>query len=598
MQFKKILVFVMAMVMVIGTCAPAAYAATEIATRSTRANHSHEVIESDLYQNITGVVEILSELSEMDYNEAIAYGYAYVNDNGYVEAVMEALRKAEEIIENTDLDNLEIDKDLKDKLCLELSSASLTLEEIAVLVSDYAPENCKSVIAALPELTSKLLHWYENVYNTYMCAHETLTSDVRNAMENAKKEVELAINALCETFTAKVAEYAGIASDAIYNASHGKYELTENSFYVALGDAIYAQKLAELLYLNNKYTQFGLENVHYEDLANADIVTVKFNNGEFFAFAYAQTMGLAAQIVKSNEDLMCWYHNDVIGAEVKKTLGGYGISLEAELIELNWDKYLNDDAQDVLNKALRELKLAFIEKGVPEYCYIDINPAIEKVLVAGDLDLPGISTNVTPIEIPVAELAVYYVENLLYSYAQFTERTLVTLNSVYEASPDATVIITGVNNPFEGLFRALDHSNPAVDSADKVIKGVVDGLNAQLYAYALLREKTIFVNSDNAVDIYNALDVVCHHVYDDCIDVDCNRCAEVREAPGHTFVDYVSNNDATCTNNATGTSKCEYCDSTDTKILPNTTLPHEWKNATCTDPQTCKECGETRGSAL
>ncbi len=37
-----------------------------------------------------------------------------------------------------------------------------------------------------------------------------------------------------------------------------------------------------------------------------------------------------------------------------------------------------------------------------------------------------------------------------------------------------------------------------------------------------------------AEQILKALVVTCDHVYDDCADVDCNRCGELREAPGHT----------------------------------------------------------------
>lgn len=58
-------------------------------------------------------------------------------------------------------------------------------------------------------------------------------------------------------------------------------------------------------------------------------------------------------------------------------------------------------------------------------------------------------------------------------------------------------------------------------------------------------------------------------------------------ALGHTFADYASNNDATCTANATETGKCVRCDATDTRIVADSMAAHTEKvldavTATCT----------------
>ena len=71
---------------------------------------------------------------------------------------------------------------------------------------------------------------------------------------------------------------------------------------------------------------------------------------------------------------------------------------------------------------------------------------------------------------------------------------------------------------------------------------------------------------------------------------------------GHTFTNYVYNNDATCTANGTETAKCDRCDATDTREKANTMLEHNIittgdKEATCTvegytGDKVCKDCGE------
>ena len=71
-------------------------------------------------------------------------------------------------------------------------------------------------------------------------------------------------------------------------------------------------------------------------------------------------------------------------------------------------------------------------------------------------------------------------------------------------------------------------------------------------------------------------------------------------ALGHSFTNYVSDNNATCTEDGTKTAKCDRCDETDTVTDANTKLGHDFADATCTDPKTCKRdgCTVTEGNAL
>lgn len=52
---------------------------------------------------------------------------------------------------------------------------------------------------------------------------------------------------------------------------------------------------------------------------------------------------------------------------------------------------------------------------------------------------------------------------------------------------------------------------------------------------------------------------------------------------GHSFTSYVSDNNATCTSNATQTAKCDRCDVTDTKEYPDSMLKHRFDGKTVTN---------------
>ena len=89
----------------------------------------------------------------------------------------------------------------------------------------------------------------------------------------------------------------------------------------------------------------------------------------------------------------------------------------------------------------------------------------------------------------------------------------------------------------------------------------------------------------------------------------CDVCKKVLiaqetvKANGHSFTNYVSNNDATCTEDGTKTAKCDNCDETDTVTDEGTKLGHSFTNyvsnndATCTEDGTktakCDRCDET-----
>jgi hypothetical protein len=84
-------------------------------------------------------------------------------------------------------------------------------------------------------------------------------------------------------------------------------------------------------------------------------------------------------------------------------------------------------------------------------------------------------------------------------------------------------------------------------------------------------------------------------------DVICESCQQtMKTALGHNYETYTSDNNATCTEDGTKTSKCTRCDATDTIADPDTKLGHNMSSATCTEASKCQreECEYTEGDAL
>ena len=75
---------------------------------------------------------------------------------------------------------------------------------------------------------------------------------------------------------------------------------------------------------------------------------------------------------------------------------------------------------------------------------------------------------------------------------------------------------------------------------------------------------------------------------------------------GHTFTNYVPNNDAACTVDGTETAKCDYCNATDTKTIAGSAIGHNWNQTvyvwsedgkTCTASRTCRNDADHKEEA-
>ena len=292
----------------------------------------------------------------------------------------------------------------------------------------------------------------------------------------------------------------------LYNATHGEYEIDRFSKYVALGEKeAYADELAALLGMADRYVKMGLSDNYLADVAGADLVTVKFDNGEFFTFAYNQVMGMAAELINGNASLVNLMKNPYYGATVKEYLTAY-VNLDAKAEELNWNAYLDARAQGVLRETLANVKTLMLQDGVPEVYAFDIGAILTEMLNEGNMDNPTVVINLV-LEIPVADLALAAIENVLYGYVRFAYEFQAVVNEIHAVSPDAEVVISGIENPVIGLTLNVAGTEVNVGEYAEYVQYVVDALNVHLYAYALANDNTTYVGGNTAADILNALTV-------------------------------------------------------------------------------------------
>ncbi|MBQ5887542.1 MAG: dockerin type I repeat-containing protein [Clostridia bacterium] len=423
------------------------------------------------------------------------------------------------LIENPAAFNFDSAVEAITTLLNELDAAVATVKaataQIVTLTNDVsvtAQSICREAAASKTQIMDAL-YTAETVLQTSGVATETL---MRNAYAAAEAYVVGTLNkvnadmvsllTLCNTeLQNAVNNVVTAVNTCLYNATHGEYEIDRFSKYVALGgNAAYADELAALLGLSDRYVKMALTDNYLAEVAGADLVTVKLDNGEFLTFAYNQVMGMAAELINGNASLVNLMKNPYYGATVKEYLTAY-VNLDAKAEELNWSAYLDARAQGVLRETLANVKTLMLQDGVPEVYAFDIGAILTEMLNEGS-DEDFIVVNLV-LEIPVADLAVAAIENVLYAYVRFANEFSSVLNTIHAVSPEAEVVVTGIQNPVTGMSLNIAGTEVNVSAYAEYVDYIVDVLNLHLYAYALATDNTTYVESNTATDIRNALNV-------------------------------------------------------------------------------------------
>ena len=166
-----------------------------------------------------------------------------------------------------------------------------------------------------------------------------------------------------------------------------------------------------------------------------------------------------------------------------------------------------------------------------------------------------------------------------------TSITSVTLpNSIIKINNQA---FTGCNNIEKVYYlgNLSDRVEMYIGSSNDAILGKF------IYDSCIGSETHTFDNScDTTCNVCDAAREI-KHTYDNNCDAVCNVCSHTREVAEHKYINYASNNDATCENDGTKTGYCFYCDKANTITDVGTAKGHKYTNACDTD---CDTCGDIR----
>ena len=485
-----------------------------------------------LYEELMVAVEAAEGIGEMKISELVA-AVMYAVENPEEADFSEAIAYAEELL---------------GLACEALGIVGDAAKEIAGLTEDIAiaGEKIDAQLIALNGEMEITVGAVEAILTAAGADAEALLGEACAAVDAfVTTTVDTVITdaaalvAACELeLTAAVNEFVAAVETALYKATHGDVTVDCVATYTAIGDEadVYTSDLAELL---------GVEVAALD--AETDLVTIEFGGEELSAFVNGQIAGMIAETVKANEDLVNVLNSNA-GAMILAELNKMGIDLEAEVADLAWENYLDETAIGVKDETLAGIAAVLMDHDAMMETYtLDVG-AIISPIISAELGVEVIVDCI--VVIPVAELVIAAVDNLLYAYVDTAAQCVAMIEGVQEMAPEAEVVILGLTDAAEEL--ELKVGNIEIDLGEYE-DAIGTFANVHYFAYALLNgENTTFVAEKDAEAIYAALNVT---------DL------------GHDWAAVVT--DPTCTEDGYTTYTCSKCGETYTAD-ETTAIDHAW----------------------
>ena len=437
-----------------------------------------------IYESLMDAVEAAEEIGDMEIGDLIDAVMAAVENPAEAD-FSEAVAHAEELL---------------GLACKALGIVGDAAKEIAALTTDIA--------AASEKINAQLIALNGDLESAVGAIESTLTAagaDAEALLGEACAAIDAfvtttadtvitdaaALVAACELeLTAAVNEFVAAVETALYKATHGDVTVDCVATYTAIGDEV--EGLAE---------ELGLQPGKLSE--KTALVTVDFDGEELSAFVNAQIAGMIAEVidkaVKDNATLASWLYNPTFGPMIQAELDKMGIDLDAKMAPLAWDKYLDETAISVKDETLAGIATVLKDHDAMMETYtLDVGEMIESVLPQG-ITIDCI------VEIPVAQLVIAAVDNLLYAYVDTAAKCVATIEGVREKAPEAEVVILGLTDAAEELQIKI--GNMAIDLGEYE-DAIGTFANAHYFAYALLNgENTTFVAEKDAEAICAALNV-------------------------------------------------------------------------------------------
>ncbi|MBQ7597844.1 MAG: hypothetical protein IJU56_04620 [Clostridia bacterium] len=362
----------------------------------------------------------------------------------------------------------------------------------------------------------------------------------------------------CGEFDGKAAHSGGTATCTakaictICNASYGDFDYHNHS-------------TNETKLKNQKdagYTCTGYTGDTYcvacDHLVSEGIVRDRLNINENAVYTNAQTIKSAAE-----EDPMKYKESDIEALDEK--LGALNTALSI------------DDNEAAVNTALNEL--AALLETIEELQYFTVTFKLDDEIIKEEPVISG-------------ESATAPTQQALINNGETHQRFSGWIGNYTNVSADVTITGSYIDEPHTWVDGTVTKQATCME----------EGAQNQSCACGATNVKTLAIDPENhtgnnSTSQANVIPASCEAggSYDEVVICEC--CVTLSSTPhttpslGHSFVNYVSNNDATCEEDGTETAKCERCEATDTRTVAGSAIGHAWSDWTVTKAATCTAAG-------
>ena len=246
---------------------------------------------------------------------------------------------------------------------------------------------------------------------------------------------------------AKVEEAIAAFNAAYIRATTDDYVITDDSLYVAIGDASaesasYVDNVAA--YLGVNYANLAAEGTitdaaaviaaNVETIAAADLITVGYGNNAFAQAAFNQAISAV---------------------------------LYGEAVDYDWTAVVGAEGAAYIEAALAEIEAQLVANGMDQ--------AVMKTTVATALTLA--------------------VEAYAYGAVSYAINLPEVVNAIHDINADAVVVVVGMYNPFAGTVLTYEGTSVALGD---YVDYLVDGANLHGLVYAMLSGNCIYVAAPDA----------------------------------------------------------------------------------------------------